>query len=112
MVKPKKNPLLQGSLDLLVLQTLNGHSMHGYAISRHLKDVSSDFLQVEEGSLYPALHRLERRGLIKSRWGSSESNRRAKFYELTREGVKQLRSEKKSWHNMSHAIEQVLNFQS
>jgi PadR family transcriptional regulator, regulatory protein PadR len=112
MSKPKKSPLLQGSLDLLILQSLKGNPMHGYAISRHLKEVSKEYLQVEEGSLYPALHRLEHRSLIKSWWGASETNRRAKFYELTNEGLKQLRAEAKSWRNMSTAIEQVLNFQN
>ena len=108
----KKNGLLQGSLDLLVLKSLQRAPMHGYAITRHLKEVSKDFLQVEEGSLYPALHRLEQRGWIKSWWGSSESNRRARFYELTEEGVGQLERETESWREMSSAIERVLGFQN
>ena len=106
-----KNPILQGSLDLLILNSLRGDPMHGYAISRHLKQVSEEYLQVEEGSLYPALHRLERRGWIRSWWGASESNRRAKFYELTDEGKHQLRRERQSWKDMSTAINQVLGFQ-
>ncbi len=111
MNKAKKNPILQGSLDLLILRSLKGRPMHGYAISRHLKQVSQEYLQVEEGSLYPALHRLERRGQIKSWWGASESNRRAKFYELTDDGQKHLQAQTRSWRNMSTAINQVLNFQ-
>ena len=112
MAKRKKNNLLQGSLDLLVLQTLKIEPMHGYSITRHLKQVSDDFLMVEEGSLYPALHRMEKRGWIKSWWGSSETNRRAKFYELTADGKKQLRSETKAWNEMSSAIDRVLSFQN
>lgn len=112
MAKRKKTTLLQGSLDLLILRTLTREAMHGYAITRHLKEVSKDFLHVEEGSLYPALHRMEKRGWIKSCWGSSESNRRAKFYELTDVGKKQLRSETKSWKEMTTAIDRVLNFQN
>lgn len=107
----KKNTLLQGSLDLLVLQTLKGGARHGYSITRHLREVSEDFLQVEEGSLYPALHRMEKRGWIKSWWGKSETKRRARFYELTSDGKKQLRAETKSWNEMSNAIDRVLNFQ-
>jgi len=95
---------------MLILQSLKSSAMHGYSITRHLKKVSKDFLQIEEGSLYPALHRLERRGLIGARWGTSESNRRAKFYELTSEGRKQLKIEMASWHKMSEAINQVLSF--
>ena len=112
MARQKKNQLLQGSLDLLVLRALKGEAKHGYSITRHLKAASQDFLQVEEGSLYPALHRMERRGWIKSWWGASESNRRAKFYELTEVGKKQLREEAKAWKKMSGAIDQVLNFQN
>ena len=107
----KKSKILQGSLDLLVLQTLRGGPHHGYSITRHLKEVSKDFLQVEEGSLYPALHRMERRGWIKSSWGTSESNRRAKFYELTSDGKKQLKVESKSWQDMSQAVDRVLGLE-
>ena len=112
MAKRKRPAILQGSLDLLILRTLKRGPMHGYAITRHLKEVSDDFLQIEEGSLYPALHRMEQRRWIKSHWGSSESNRRAKFYELTEAGKKQLRTETKSWEAMSSAINRVLNFQN
>ena len=111
MTKQKKAGILQGSLDLLVLQTLKQGSMHGYSITRHLKSVSQEYLQIEEGSLYPALHRMERKGWIASHWGTSESNRRAKFYQLTREGKKQLKHETESWAKMSEAIDRVVNFQ-
>ena len=111
MAKPKKAPLLQGSLDLLILQTLKKNALHGYAITRHLKEASKEHLRIEEGSLYPALHRMERRGWIASHWGVSESNRRAKFYQLTSDGKKQLKVETASWRKMSEAIEGVLNFQ-
>jgi PadR family transcriptional regulator, regulatory protein PadR len=104
-------PLLQGSLDLLILQSLKGRSLHGYAISRHIREVSQDFLVVEEGSLYPALHRMEQRGWITSYWGTSDANRRAKYYELSTEGRKQLRCEADAWKKMSQAIEKVLSFQ-
>jgi transcriptional regulator len=108
--KPEKTSLLQGSLDLLVLRSLRAGSCHGYAIARHLREVSQEFLQVEEGSLYPALHRLERRGWIASRWGQSEANRRAKYYSLTAAGKKQLQVETAAWTRMSDAINRVLNF--
>jgi transcriptional regulator len=111
MAKTKKAPILQGSLDLLVLQALKKEALHGYAITRHLKQASKEYLQIEEGSLYPALHRMERRGWIASHWGVSESNRRAKFYQLTTDGKKQLKVETASWQKMSEAIDRVLNFQ-
>ncbi len=104
-----KASLLQGSLDLLILRTLMSGSHHGYSITKHLRQVSEEFLQVEEGSLYPALHRLERRGWVDSHWGTSESNRRAKFYRLTAKGRKQLQVETAAWTKMSQAIERVLN---
>jgi transcriptional regulator len=107
----KKTSILQGSLDLLVLQTLRDGPRHGYSITRYLKEVSDDYLKVEEGSLYPALHRMERKGWIKASWGVSESNRRAKFYELTSNGKKQLKVEAKSWQDMSQAIDRVLGFE-
>jgi transcriptional regulator len=108
----EKSPLLQGSLDLLVLRALKVKSMHGYGIARHLHAASESFLQVEEGSLYPALHRLERRGWIASKWGVSESNRRAKYYRLTAQGRKQLEKETASWSKMAEAINRVLNHKS
>lgn len=107
----KKAPILQGSLDLLVLQSLKQGPMHGYSITRHLKSASKDYLQIEEGSLYPALHRMEKRGWIEAHWGTSESNRRAKFYQLTSDGKKQLKAETAAWEKMSEAINQVVGFQ-
>jgi transcriptional regulator len=108
--KQPRATLQQGSLDLLILRTLQPGPRHGYSISRHLSAVSEDFIQVEEGSLYPALHRLERRGWVSSHWGLSESNRRAKFYELTRAGRKQLAAETAAWRQMQEAIARVLNY--
>ncbi len=110
--KQSKAALLPGSLDLLVLQTLTGGRHHGYGIARHLRDVSREFLEVEEGSLYPALHRLERRGWVSTEWGESESNRRAKFYRLTPQGRKQLAAETSAWQQMREAIDRVLSHRS
>lgn len=104
-----KTALLQGSLDLLILRTLSAGPHHGYAIAKHLRQVSDEFLQVEEGSLYPALHRLERRGWVDAQWGTSEANRRAKYYRLTVKGRKQLQAETAAWTKMSQAIERILN---
>src|SRR5271163_670739 len=89
--------LPQGTLDLLILKTLALGSQHGWAISERVQQISSDVLKIQQGSLYPALHRLERRGWVKARWGASENNRRAKFYELTKSGRKQLEAEKSDW---------------
>ncbi len=108
-VRPKTT-LLQGSLDMLILRTLAGGPHHGYAIARHLHRVTDALLQVEEGSLYPALHRLESRGWVDSEWGPSEANRRAKYYRLTAKGKKQLHVETVAWTRMSQAIDRVLNF--
>ncbi|MGH7136962.1 MAG: PadR family transcriptional regulator [Pirellulales bacterium] len=107
--KDKQN-LLQGSLDLLILRTLAAGPHHGYSIARHLHRVSDAFLQVEEGSLYPALHRLERRGWVDSQWGPSEANRRAKYYRLTAHGRKQLQKQTAAWRKMTAAIDHVLNY--
>jgi PadR family transcriptional regulator PadR len=101
--------LLQGTLDVMVLKTLTWHPMHGYAIARWIQQVTDDVLQVEEGSLYPALHRAERRGWIESEWGTSENNRRAKFYKLTADGRKQLRTESASWSVFAQAVTKVLS---
>jgi PadR family transcriptional regulator, regulatory protein PadR len=101
--------LPQGTLDLLILRTLALEPQHGWAISERIQQVSSEVLQVRQGSLYPALHRLERRGWIKARWGTSENNRRAKYYELTRSGQKQLNSETDSWRKLTAAVGQVLD---
>jgi PadR family transcriptional regulator, regulatory protein PadR len=100
--------LPQGTLDLLILRTLSLGPNHGWAISERIRQVSSKVLQVQQGSLYPALHRLERRGWIKARWGTSENNRRAKFYELTSTGQKQLLAEKSEWKKLAAAVAQVL----
>jgi PadR family transcriptional regulator PadR len=100
--------LLQGTLDLLILKTLALEPMHGWGIGQRLRQISNDVLQVQQGSLYPALHRLERQGLIAATWRPSENNRRAKYYELTRAGRKRLESEASSWQRLSTAIAQVL----
>ena len=100
--------LPQGTLDLLILGTLTLGPKHGWAVSERIHQVSSKVLQVQQGSLYPALHRLERRGWIKARWGASENNRRAKYYELTRSGRKQLAAEKSDWLRLAAAVAQVL----
>ena len=103
-----RNELLQGTLDLLILKTLVRGPMHGWGISQHIQRVSDQFLTVEEGSLYPALHRMEMKGWIESEWGESENNRRAKYYRLTKEGKKQLENETVGWERMCYAIAQVL----
>jgi len=100
--------LPQGTLDLLILRTLSVGPQHGWAISERVQQVSSDVLRIQQGSLYPALHRLERRGWIKARWGTSDNNRRAKYYELTRTGRKQLEREEESWRKLAAAVAQVL----
>ena len=101
--------LPQGTLDLLILKTLALEPQHGWAISERIQQISSDVLQVQQGSLYPALHRLERRGWIRATWGISDNNRRAKYYELTRSGRKQLEVESDSWRKLSAAVGQVLD---
>jgi transcriptional regulator len=100
--------LLQGTLDLLILRTLSWGSTHGYGIARWIQQITGDVLRVEEGSLYPALHRLEKRGLIASSWGLSENNRRAKYYELTTTGKRQLRAETATWSTFADAVGKVL----
>jgi PadR family transcriptional regulator, regulatory protein PadR len=100
--------LPQGTLDLLILRTLSLEPQHGWAISERVQQVSSDVLRIQQGSLYPALHRLERRGWIKAKWGTSENNRRAKYYELTRMGRKQLETETESWRKLAAAVAQIL----
>lgn len=101
--------LPQGTLDLLILRTLAAGPQHGWAISERVQEISSDVLRIQQGSLYPALHRLERRGWLKPYWGTSENNRRAKFYELTRSGRKQLELEKSLWRKLTTAVGQVLD---
>jgi PadR family transcriptional regulator PadR len=99
---------LQGTLDLLILRTLALGPQHGWAISERVQQMSSDVLRIQQGSLYPALHRLERRGWVKTHWGTSDNNRRAKYYELTKSGCKQLEAEKDAWEKLTAAVSQVL----
>lgn len=109
MAKPPTPPeLLQGTLDLLILKSLQHEPMHGFGISVRIRQMSDEVLQVEQGSLYPALYRLEGKGWIKAEWGVSENNRRARFYELTSSGRKQLEAETATWKQMSAAINLVL----
>jgi transcriptional regulator len=106
---PPPTDLLQGTLDLLILQTVALEPMHGWGIALRIQQTSKDVLQIGQGSLYPALHRLEYKGWIKSEWGNSESNRRAKFYKLTVAGKKQLEAERATWDRLSAAIALVLS---
>ena len=109
MVEDKSRlDLLQGTLDLLILRALRTGSMHGWAISERIQQISKDVLQVNQGSLYPALHRLEHRGWIKAEWGVSELGRRARFYSLTASGRKQLEVESENWNRIAEAIARVL----
>jgi PadR family transcriptional regulator len=103
-----RSDLLQGTLDVLVLKTLAAGPMHGWGISQRIQQVSRDVLQVNQGSLYPALYRLEARGWIRASWGSSENKRRAKYYELTRVGRRQLSEETASWERFAAAVARVL----
>lgn len=112
---PRREPyrnrieLLQGTLDMIILQTLRWGEQHGYGIAQTIRAQSSDVLQVETGSLYPALHRLEKQGWIRSRWSTSENNQRAKFYQLTASGRKQLADQYSRWSRMSEAITNLMN---
>ena len=105
---PEKSDLLQGTLDLLILKVVALGPLHGYGISRRIRQISKEVLQVQQGSLYPALHRLERRGWIKARWGTSENNRQAKFYELTKTGRQQLEIQRDAWQKLTAAMSHVL----
>src|ERR1700730_6692453 len=107
MTKPTL-PLLQGTLDALILKTLSLGTRHGYAIARWLEEATADALRIEEGSLYPALYRMERRGWIEAEWGISELNRKAKFYRLTPAGRRQLEAETEQWSNFTTAVSKVL----
>ena len=100
--------LLQGTLDLLILKTLELESRHGWGVAQRIQQISKDALQVQQGSLYPALHRLEQQGWIEAEWRPSENNRRAKYYSLTRAGHKQLEVETANWERLSAAIRQIL----
>ena len=104
----KRIDLPQGTVDLLILRTLALEPQHGWAISERIHQISSDVLLIQQGSLYPALHRLERRGWIKAKWGTSENNRKAKYYELTKAGHKQLQVEEDSWKKLAAAVGRVI----
>lgn len=104
----KPTDLIQGTLDLLILKTIALQPMHGWAIAQRIRQLSKEVLQVNQGALYPALHRLEQSGWIKSHWGESDNNRRAKYYSLTRAGQKYLREQQASWDRLSMAINIVL----
>jgi transcriptional regulator len=107
-VVPDKSDLPQGTLDLLILRTLALEPQHGWAIAERVQQLSSDALQIAQGSLYPALHRLERRGWIKPRWGVTDNNRRAKYYQLTGAGRRQLEAGQTAWRKMTAAVASVL----
>jgi PadR family transcriptional regulator PadR len=104
----QKTELLQGTLDMLILKVLNREPMHGFGIAQRIQQLSDDVLAVGEGSLYPALFRLQDRGWIQSEWGQSENNRRAKYYQLTKAGRKQLEVENKGWDRLCLAIRQIM----
>jgi transcriptional regulator len=107
----QKNDILQGTLALLVLRTLASRGkLHGYAITAHIQQVSADLLRVEEGSLYPALHRMEQDGWVKAEWGVTEKNREARFYTLTAAGRKQLEHEQESWNRLTTGVRRVLRY--
>ena len=107
----QKNDILQGTLSLLVLRTLASNKrLHGYAITTHIQRVSSDLLRVEEGSLYPALHRMEQLGWLRSEWGMTEKKREARFYSLTARGLKQLELEQESWNRLIEGVGRVLRY--
>lgn len=105
-----RHDVLQGTLNLLVLKSLQGGPKHGYAITQHIERVSTELLRVEEGSLYPALHRMEQEGWITSEWGLTDTNRRARFYSLTDRGQQQLAQEEQSWQRLTSGVAQVLSF--
>jgi transcriptional regulator len=105
---PEKSDLLQGTLDLLILKVVSLGPLHGYGISQRIRQISKDALQVPQGSLYPALHRLEQRGWLNASWSESESGRPAKFYKLSPKGRRQLATEEQSWQRMTDAIGLIL----
>ena len=105
---PPSSDLLQGTLDVLILRSLALEAMHGWGIAQRIQQVSKDVLQIGQGSLYPALHRLEHRGWIEAEWGESENNRRAKFYSLTKAGKKQLEVETEEWNRRASAIARLM----
>ena len=105
----KPTDLVQGTLDLLILRILALQPMHGWGIAQRIRQISQEVLQVNQGALYPALHRLEHQGWIRAKWGESENNRRAKFYSLTPDGMRYLRKQQAQWDRLSVAIDLVLN---
>ena len=108
---PAKTDVLQGTLSLLVLKTLASNKrLHGYAITSHIQRVSEDLLRVEEGSLYPALHRMEQQGWLNAEWGLTEKNREARFYSLTAKGRRQLAAEQESWNRLIEGVGRVLRY--
>ena len=104
----KPNDLIQGTLDLLILKTVSLQPKHGWAIAKRIQQISDEVLQVQQGSLYPALHRLEQQGWIKAHWAETETGRNAKFYSLTRAGSSQLKKELESWDRLSNAVNLVV----
>ncbi|HVH86752.1 MAG TPA: PadR family transcriptional regulator [Terriglobales bacterium] len=104
----KPTDLVQGTLDVLILKTIALQPMHGWGIAQRIRQLSNEVLQVGQGALYPALHRLEQQGWIQAKWGESENNRRAKYYSLTRDGAKHLRQQQAHWNRLSGAIDLVL----
>jgi PadR family transcriptional regulator, regulatory protein PadR len=110
-VPKTKNDILQGTLNLLVLRTLAASGpMHGYAITSHIHRVSGELLRIEEGSLYPALHRMEQDGWLRAAWGVTETNREARFYEITAKGRRQLEAERESWSRLTEGVGRVLRY--
>jgi PadR family transcriptional regulator, regulatory protein PadR len=110
MLRRRKPDALQGTLDLLVLTTLSRGPQHGYGIAAHIQSISDDVLRVEEGSLYPALHRMEQLGWIRAEWQTTENNRRARMYRLTRAGVKRVDEEQTKWEQLTRAITKFLRY--
>ena len=110
-MRAKKNDILQGTLALLILKTLaSSKRMHGYAITSHIQEVSTQLLRVEEGSMYPALHRMEQEGWVRAEWGITEKNREARFYSLTAKGKKQLVQEEESWRRLTQGVARVIGY--
>jgi len=110
-VGTRKNDILQGTLALLILQTLaSGKRLHGYAITARISEVSEQLLRVEEGSLYPALHRMEQEGWVRAEWGATEKNREARFYSITAKGRKQLAEEQESWKRLTAGVARVIRY--
>lgn len=107
-MNPQKSDLLQGTLDVLILKIVALGPLHGYGIAQRIRQISNDVLQVQQGSLYPALHRLEKRGWLRAAWGEAETGREAKFYSMTRAGRKQLESETANWDRLSDAVTMIL----